>query len=164
MERDKIKQENLKTENKAVIIPKPVLDKKSKETERFRVERNMELDPSQTKIKLKSRTADLKQFVYIDEPRSVQDNSSVKKEQHVSLKLAVKINSNKADNLDKYIRYMKKLLKEKSSQFKQDLPPLCQCNIVSNSTKSMASVSSLWENDWNKCANNCLFYNNPKGI
>jgi hypothetical protein len=58
-------------------------------------------------------------------------------------------------NLDRYIKYLKQLLKEKAGQFKLDLPLLCQCNINSH--------LAVWDIDWNKCANNCLFYKNPKG-
>ncbi len=58
-------------------------------------------------------------------------------------------------NLERYIKNLKQLLKEKAGQFRLDLPLLCQCNMNSN--------LAVWDIDWNKCANNCLFYKNPKG-
>ena len=61
----------------------------------------------------------------------------------------------KEPSLSRYIRYLKHLLKEKAMQFKLDMPLLCQCN--------MNSKFEVWDIDWNKCANNCLFYKNPKG-
>lgn len=56
--------------------------------------------------------------------------------------------------LDKYINYLKQLLKAKYQHKWSDMPSLCQCNDVN---------TCIWELDWNTCANNCEFYNNPKG-
>ena len=57
-------------------------------------------------------------------------------------------------SLDRYIHYLKQILKEKSLQQKIEMPSLCQCNNL---------TTFLWETDWNTCANNCIFYKNPKG-
>jgi hypothetical protein len=62
---------------------------------------------------------------------------------------------NKETTLERYIRYLKQLLKEKATQFKIELPLLCQCNFNNQ--------NEIWDIDWSKCANNCLFYKNPKG-
>lgn len=59
-----------------------------------------------------------------------------------------------APSLDRYIHYLKQMIKEKSQQQKRDIPTLCQCNCL---------ATFIWETDWNTCANNCIFYNNPKG-
>lgn len=59
-----------------------------------------------------------------------------------------------APSLDRYIHYLKQMIKEKSQQQKMDIPTLCQCNCL---------ATFIWETDWNTCANNCSFYNNPKG-
>jgi hypothetical protein len=70
-------------------------------------------------------------------------------------------------SMNKYLKYLKHLLREKGNTI--ILPPLCQCNIGcgSGSTKKsrndMKLNNLLNENDLSNCANNCLFYNNPKG-
>ena len=67
-----------------------------------------------------------------------------------------------------YISYLKQVLREKCALLKVSVPPLCQCNVSkgsssSNSRSSGERSSSVWDKDWNACANNCVFYNNPKG-
>lgn len=72
-------------------------------------------------------------------------------------KQAVKENGDSkkaAPSLDRYIHYLKQMINEKSQQQKMDIPTLCQCNCL---------ATFIWETDWNTCANNCIFYNNPKG-
>ena len=61
---------------------------------------------------------------------------------------------NSVSSLDRYIHHLKQMIKEKSQQQKMDIPTLCQCNCL---------ATFIWETDWNTCANNCIFYNNPKG-
>ena len=65
-----------------------------------------------------------------------------------------------SQNIDRYINYLKQLLKDKVKQNKLDIPSLCQCNSFNNEINGI----NLWDSDWNTCANNCLFYNNPKGL
>ena len=61
-----------------------------------------------------------------------------------------------SQNIDRYINYLKQLLKDRAKQFRLEIPPLCQC--------SQGQIQNeLWDIDWNTCANNCLFYKNPKG-
>ena len=62
--------------------------------------------------------------------------------------------SKKSPSLNRCIHYLKQMIKEKSEQQNADIPTLCQCN-------SLATL--IWKTDWNTCANNCVFYNNPKG-
>jgi hypothetical protein len=85
------------------------------------------------------------QFLIID------NNSSYKESKE---DLPSKMRHIQNSNIDHYIQYLKQMVKDKATQHKLDLPPLCQCNLESN----------IWENDWNQCANNCIFYKNPKGI
>ncbi|RNA33157.1 coiled-coil domain-containing 15-like [Brachionus plicatilis] len=59
--------------------------------------------------------------------------------------------------LENYIGYMKEVLREKSSLNKMQIPPICQCHLNSGSNSPL-----IWEIDFTKCANNCLFYQNPK--
>ena len=59
-----------------------------------------------------------------------------------------------AVNMDRYIQHLKQLLKKKASMLKYEIPAVCQCNNL---------AAFLWETDWNTCANNCIFYKNPKG-
>ena len=64
------------------------------------------------------------------------------------------------NDIDRYIKRLKKLLKEKSLKSKIEVPALCQCNYFNDETLK----NEAWDIDWNMCANNCLFYNNPKGL
>jgi coiled-coil domain-containing protein 15 len=103
-------------------------------------------------VALNNRDFDLKK----DEAKKI-DEKSVKpqgKEKKVR-KNKKESNTDSEKGIERYIRHLKSLLKEKSTQLKQELPPLCQCNL---------SQVTLWDNDWSSCANNCLFYKNPKGI
>ncbi|KAM9846446.1 coiled-coil domain-containing protein 15 [Aulostomus maculatus] len=50
----------------------------------------------------------------------------------------------------RYIGALRARVKERLSQGKQDLPPLCCC------------ASSFWDSHPDTCANNCVFHNNPK--
>lgn len=63
------------------------------------------------------------------------------------------LNAKNANNLNRYIAYLKQMLIERSKLNKIEIPPLCQCN--------NDFLEDMY--DWNKCANNCIFYNNPKG-
>ena len=53
---------------------------------------------------------------------------------------------------DRYIEALKARLKEQLKSRKIDVPPLCACGL------------SLWDTCPETCANNCIFYKNPKGI
>ncbi|XP_065818827.1 coiled-coil domain-containing protein 15 [Labrus bergylta] len=50
----------------------------------------------------------------------------------------------------RFIEALKARMKERLSQEKLDLPPLCYC------------ASSFWDSHPDTCANNCVFHNNPK--
>ncbi|XP_040908262.1 coiled-coil domain-containing protein 15 [Toxotes jaculatrix] len=50
----------------------------------------------------------------------------------------------------RFIEALRAQMKERLSQEKLELPPLCCC------------ASSFWESHPSTCANNCVFYNNPK--
>ncbi|XP_052413495.1 coiled-coil domain-containing protein 15 isoform X2 [Carassius gibelio] len=50
----------------------------------------------------------------------------------------------------RYIEAMQALMKEKLEKNKTELPPLCCCG------------DSFWDSHPDTCANNCIFYNNPK--
>lgn len=51
----------------------------------------------------------------------------------------------------RFIEALRAQVKERMSQAKLELPPLCCC------------ASSFWDSHPDTCANNCVFYNNPKG-
>ncbi|KAL7834493.1 hypothetical protein SRHO_G00287400 [Serrasalmus rhombeus] len=51
----------------------------------------------------------------------------------------------------RYIEALRAQMKEKLEQEKVELPPLCCCG------------DSFWDSHPDTCANNCVFYNNPKG-
>lgn len=50
----------------------------------------------------------------------------------------------------RYVEAMQALLKEKLKKGKVELPPLCSCG------------DTFWDSHPDSCANNCIFYNNPK--
>uniref|UniRef100_A0A3Q1GQZ9 Coiled-coil domain containing 15 n=1 Tax=Acanthochromis polyacanthus TaxID=80966 RepID=A0A3Q1GQZ9_9TELE len=50
----------------------------------------------------------------------------------------------------RFIEALRARMKERLSQAKLDLPPLCCC------------ASSFWDSHPDTCANNCVFHNNPK--
>ena len=51
----------------------------------------------------------------------------------------------------RYIEALRAQMKEKLEQERVELPPLCCCG------------DSFWDSHPDTCANNCVFYNNPKG-
>ena len=53
---------------------------------------------------------------------------------------------------DRYIEALKGQLCDRLSQSKSPLPSLCCCG------------SSLWQSGPESCANNCVFYRNPRGV
>lgn len=56
----------------------------------------------------------------------------------------------KAKEMERYIEALRQQLKDKVRRKKIDLPPLCCCG------------DSLWDTNPETCANNCVFYKNPK--
>lgn len=58
----------------------------------------------------------------------------------------------KSQEMDRYIQALKARLKEQLETKRLDLPPLCACGLT------------LWDTSPDTCANNCIFYKNPKGI
>lgn len=75
---------------------------------------------------------------------------------------------------ERYINYLRSILRERITQLKiSDLPPLCQCSLMNyaeyqDSRKSLSrdeqAALNIINFNMSSCANNCLFYNNPKGI
>jgi hypothetical protein len=151
IERDKVKKaflfkKDIACEDEQILkVAQVEEEKQKKEKERRRLE----------KILFKNNES-LKQTaqIQIEEQKKepIIDNYSKSKEFHEDLHSKTRQIRNSND--DQYIQYLKQLVKDKAIQQKLDLPPLCQCNLE----------SKIWENDWNQCANNCIFYKNPKGI
>lgn len=56
----------------------------------------------------------------------------------------------KSKEMERYIEALRQQLKEKTRRKKIDLPPLCCCG------------ESIWDTNPETCANNCVFYKNPK--
>lgn len=52
--------------------------------------------------------------------------------------------------MERYIEALRQQLKEKTRRKKIDLPPLCCCG------------ETIWDTNPETCANNCVFYKNPK--
>ena len=58
----------------------------------------------------------------------------------------------RAKEMERYTAALKQRLREKLATQHSLLPPLCSC------------ASTLWDTDPDTCANNCVFYKNPKGL
>ncbi|XP_038065374.1 trichohyalin-like [Patiria miniata] len=56
----------------------------------------------------------------------------------------------KSTEISRYIRALKAMMREKIEQMGLEVPPLCACG------------PSVWDANPETCANNCLFYKNPK--
>ncbi|XP_071806146.1 uncharacterized protein [Asterias amurensis] len=56
----------------------------------------------------------------------------------------------KSTEIERYIRALKAMMREKISKSGVELPPLCACG------------PSIWDSNPDTCANNCIFYKNPK--
>ena len=147
IERDKIKRYNSVkelNENKSVNF-KEELKSSSSEHDNFIL--------SQNNVTSNSKDAELKDFKL--NPMQDKKCKESKKRDKTAVNKCNEASLDTAKNLDRYIKNLKQTLREKSTQLKLDLPPLCQCNLN--------QATSWWENDWSACANNCLFYKNPKG-
>nr|XP_057943725.1 coiled-coil domain-containing protein 15 [Doryrhamphus excisus] len=71
-------------------------------------------------------------------------------EEERAAKLERRKRSEKGKVTTRYIDALRAQLKQRMSNKKLDLPPLCCC------------ASSFWDSHPDSCANNCIFYNNPK--
>lgn len=162
IERDKIKKTNSIKESaqKKTLndLAKIELDRKLKEKKRVEAEKYlvadlkdfnlMEIEKSEIGVKSKPKAKNK-----LNKKGESKANLNLDSDKLVVVK--EKTQTNAKNNIDRYIQYLKQVLKKKLAQYKVELPPLCQCNL---------DQTSLWDNDWNTCANNCVFYNNPKGI
>lgn len=57
----------------------------------------------------------------------------------------------KVKEMERFVEALKQQLKEKMDKRGVELPPLCCCGMT------------LWDTNPDTCANNCVFYRNPKG-
>lgn len=154
MERDKIRNESLIKNLRSDISKNESNDSKKtllKSKKNFKLEKNEEcVQKMKDMWKDEMVDKDLKVFVN-DLPKD--DEKNLSESQPI-------LNGKKVDQkLDKYISYLRKILKQKCNLNKLEIPPICQCNFSSKN-----NATFIWEIDFTKCANNCLFYKNPKGI
>ncbi|CAF0950144.1 unnamed protein product [Brachionus calyciflorus] len=182
MERDRIRNDqNIKNliEKKTSTKPIVLMNTKNsnikiglKSSENIKIERNKECNIN-PKLNYYDNSQELKNFILDEnesstskkslvileknEPLKIQDVKPIKKNLS-SPGILTKSKVNSESNLDKYINNMKRILREKSVQNKLEIPPLCQCHVNNSKQGNLL----LWDVDFNKCANNCLFYQNPK--
>ncbi|XP_074528766.1 uncharacterized protein ccdc15 [Halichoeres trimaculatus] len=71
-------------------------------------------------------------------------------EEERAVELQRRRSENKGKTEARFIDALKAQMKERISQEKLDLPPLCCC------------ASSFWDSHPDTCANNCVFHDNPK--
>lgn len=166
MERDKVRNENVaknfrvKSANSESDGKKTEMKKNTKKRDNVKIERNHD-------CLLNHKTTnnnELKQFIFDTYREPIIEKKLIEK-QKVPKKIALstpkpKPKQQPITKIDKYICYMKQVLREKANQYKIDIPPLCQCHLTNFRKENV----HIWDVDWNKCANNCLFYQNPKGI
>lgn len=123
----------------------------------IKVEKNPELE-------FIKRQLDMNQASYKDYERtkpvikSARNKPSTPTKKKSSAKLSAPPSTTPSSTytMERYIRYLKQSLRDKAVQYRVDPPLLCQCNLNQK--------VHVWDIDWNKCANNCLFYKNPKGF
>ncbi|KAI2664277.1 Coiled-coil domain-containing protein 15 [Labeo rohita] len=71
-------------------------------------------------------------------------------EEEAAEKVARREKTKRIKESKRYIEAMQALMKEKLKKYKVELPPLCCCG------------DTFWDSHPDTCANNCIFYNNPK--
>lgn len=149
MERDKIRNESfIKNLKSDVSKTEPRSSQKTKlETKKIKLEKSDEC------LQMRKDETIIKELeIFANEQH--RDNEKKKPEPRLILR-----GKKTEPNLEKYICYLREIAKEKSIPNKLEIPPICQCHLNS---KNNAPI--IWDMDFTKCANNCLFYKNPKGI
>lgn len=133
LEREKVKNDlSNKKENKSLVV-------------KIKLEKEKEREKHEKDIQAQNKLQTLKDMFVkkIDEkPKIITPTETEEAKQ-----------ARKQKEFQRYIEAIKELIREKAHKKGFILPPLCQCNIISNNS---------WDFNPNNCANNCIFYKNPK--
>ncbi|XP_045894746.1 coiled-coil domain-containing protein 15 [Micropterus dolomieu] len=113
--------------------------KAEKETLRLEEERKLERvrQLAEARQKLEERELLILERLKLEEEEGAMELQRRKKEE-------------KGKEASRFIEALRAQMKERLSQEKLELPPLCCC------------ASSFWDSHPDTCANNCVFHNNPK--
>ncbi|KAF7688843.1 coiled-coil domain-containing protein 15 isoform X1 [Silurus meridionalis] len=113
--------------------------KAEKEQQREEEERRMEL----------SRQQEESRREMVEREHLILERLRLEEEEHEEEKRRAR--AKKSRETTRYVEALRAQIKEKLEQDKIELPPLCCCG------------ESFWDSHPDTCANNCTFYNNPKG-
>ncbi|KAF5899840.1 coiled-coil domain-containing protein 15, partial [Clarias magur] len=112
--------------------------KAEKEQQRYEEERRMEL----------ARQQDERRSELAERERLILERLRLEEEEHAEEKRSAQVKKSKETT--RYVEALRAQIKEKLKQEKVELPPLCCCG------------GNFWDSHPETCANNCVFYNNPK--
>ncbi|XP_068187372.1 coiled-coil domain-containing protein 15 isoform X2 [Antennarius striatus] len=80
----------------------------------------------------------------------ILEKLKLEEEEEKVAELQLKKNEHEGKEATRFVEALRAQVKERLSQEKLELPPLCYC------------ASSFWDSHPDTCANNCVFHNNPK--
>ncbi|KAM9440851.1 uncharacterized protein ccdc15 [Clarias gariepinus] len=112
--------------------------KAEKEQQRYEEERRME----------HARRQDERRSELAERERLILERLRLEEEEQAEEKRRAQVNKSKETT--RYVEALRAQIREKLKQEKVELPPLCCCG------------ESFWDSHPETCANNCVFYNNPK--
>ncbi|KAG7314534.1 hypothetical protein KOW79_021837 [Hemibagrus wyckioides] len=113
--------------------------KAEKEQQREEEERRMERARQQEESR---RQLAERELLILERLRLEEEEQQQEEEKRARVK--------KSKETTRYVEALRAQIKEKLEQEKVELPPLCCCG------------ESFWDSHPDTCANNCIFYNNPK--
>lgn len=119
-----------------------------KQTARIKAEKEQMRLEEERKLERVQQLAEAKQKL---EERELLILERLKlEEEERAVELQMRKREEKGKVAARFIEALRAQMKERMSQVKLELPPLCCC------------ASSFWDSHPDTCANNCVFYNNPK--
>ncbi|MEQ2312543.1 hypothetical protein AMECASPLE_032117, partial [Ameca splendens] len=124
------------------------LRKHLKRTARIKAEKEKLRQEEEMKLERARMLAEAKQRL---EERELLILERLKLEEEGAMQLQRRNREEKGNNSARFVEALRAQMKERLSQMKQELPPLCCC------------ASSFWDSHPDTCANNCIFHNNPRG-
>ncbi|ELU10015.1 hypothetical protein CAPTEDRAFT_221405 [Capitella teleta] len=149
-------EEKIRAQSQLVMYRRLFMD-----IEREQVKENIRRRKHRKKIQMLKKAAEnerehlekLAQEIIDPEEREeeIQREENEKEEEKRDVQVEEKVREEKGREAERYLEALKQNLREKIAQKGTDLPPLCCC------------ADSVWDTNPQTCANNCVFYRNPKG-
>ncbi|TRY92094.1 hypothetical protein DNTS_022017 [Danionella cerebrum] len=112
------------------------------EKEQFRRKEEKRIEEQRQNEEERQEMAE-REFLILERLRLDEEEAAAEKQQRHEM-------TNRSKENKRYMDAIQALMKAKLEMEKVDLPPLCSCG------------DSFWDSNPESCANNCLFYNNPK--